>query len=79
MQLRTRGMESSCRCLLLVTFYIFYCSINLFKTTQAADTSQSPTGAASDINKLIEGSSVNEWRGYYKREHSLIKPYQGRQ
>uniref|UniRef100_A0A914WKD5 L-type lectin-like domain-containing protein n=1 Tax=Plectus sambesii TaxID=2011161 RepID=A0A914WKD5_9BILA len=25
----------------------------------------------------LEGVSVNEWRGYYKREHSLVKPYQG--
>lgn len=25
----------------------------------------------------IEGTSVQIFRGYYKREHSLIKPYQG--
>ncbi|VDN44164.1 unnamed protein product [Gongylonema pulchrum] len=25
----------------------------------------------------VDGTSVNEWRGYYKKEHSLVKPYQG--
>ncbi len=37
-----------------------------------------PTPTAADtLKQAVEGSSVNEWRGYYKREHSLIKPYQG--
>ncbi|KAK5978550.1 L-type lectin domain-containing protein [Trichostrongylus colubriformis] len=43
----------------------------------AADSSSgSLTGAESSVQS-IEGSSVHEFRGYYKREHSLIRPYQG--
>uniref|UniRef100_A0A1I7YI54 L-type lectin-like domain-containing protein n=2 Tax=Steinernema glaseri TaxID=37863 RepID=A0A1I7YI54_9BILA len=33
--------------------------------------------AADQLKRHIAGTSVNEWRGYYKREHSLVKPYQG--
>ncbi|KAI1725627.1 legume-like lectin family domain-containing protein [Ditylenchus destructor] len=36
----------------------------------------SATGEDSFLS-TIDGSSVNEFRGYYKREHSLIRPYQG--
>lgn len=25
----------------------------------------------------ISGTSVDEWRGYFRKEHSLAKPYQG--
>jgi len=32
---------------------------------------------ADDYVDVIDGKSVGEFRGYYKREHSLIKPYQG--
>jgi hypothetical protein len=32
---------------------------------------------ATDIVDIIDGSPSNEFRGYYKREHSLVKPYQG--
>uniref|UniRef100_A0A1I7WUH3 Secreted protein n=1 Tax=Heterorhabditis bacteriophora TaxID=37862 RepID=A0A1I7WUH3_HETBA len=44
-----------------------------------ATLSQSPatTPTAADIlAQSIEGKSSLEWRGYYKREHSLVKPYQ---
>uniref|UniRef100_A0A914ZL46 L-type lectin-like domain-containing protein n=1 Tax=Parascaris univalens TaxID=6257 RepID=A0A914ZL46_PARUN len=33
--------------------------------------------AADTLSKAVQGTSVNEWRGYYRREHSLVKPYQG--
>ncbi|CAD6188954.1 unnamed protein product [Caenorhabditis auriculariae] len=36
----------------------------------------SPT-AAEILAQNIEGTTVHEFRGYYKREHSLIRPYQG--
>ena len=36
----------------------------------------SPT-AADVLAQGIEGKSVHEFRGFYKREHSLIRPYQG--
>ncbi|VDM42339.1 unnamed protein product [Toxocara canis] len=39
-------------------------------------TPDSPS-AADALSKAVEGTSVNEWRGYYRREHSLVKPYQG--
>jgi hypothetical protein len=32
---------------------------------------------ADDFVDLIDGRSTGEYRGYYKREHSLVKPYQG--
>lgn len=25
----------------------------------------------------LSGTSVDEWRGYFRKEHSLAKPYQG--
>jgi hypothetical protein len=31
----------------------------------------------SEDGELLDGSFVTEQRGYFKREHSLIKPYQG--
>lgn len=34
--------------------------------------------AADTLSKAVQGTSVNEWRGYYRREHSLVKPYQGK-
>ncbi|VDN02507.1 unnamed protein product [Thelazia callipaeda] len=36
---------------------------------------QVSTGVEEPTN--LEGTSVNEWRGYYRKEHSLAKPYQG--
>lgn len=30
-----------------------------------------------EVANTIDGTSVAEWRGYFKREHSLIRPYQG--
>lgn len=41
--------------------------------------SQEPPGtaptAAEVLAENINGQTVHEFRGYYKREHSLIKPY----
>ena len=43
--------------------------------------SQDPPGtaptAAEILAENINGQTVHEFRGYYKREHSLIKPYTG--
>uniref|UniRef100_A0AC35U086 L-type lectin-like domain-containing protein n=1 Tax=Rhabditophanes sp. KR3021 TaxID=114890 RepID=A0AC35U086_9BILA len=39
-------------------------------------TSANGPPASEDLNDPIIGSSSQEWRGYYRREHSLIKPYQ---
>lgn len=42
---------------------------------------QDPPGtaptAAEILAENINGQTVHEFRGYYKREHSLIKPYTG--
>ncbi|CAB3401088.1 unnamed protein product [Caenorhabditis bovis] len=41
---------------------------------------QPPSGtpsAAEVLAESINGATVHEFRGYYKREHSLIKPYTG--
>ncbi|VDK42827.1 unnamed protein product [Anisakis simplex] len=33
--------------------------------------------AADKLSEAVEGTSVSETRGYYRREHSLVRPYQG--
>ncbi|VDM74310.1 unnamed protein product [Strongylus vulgaris] len=43
-------------------------------TAQAPSASPS---AAEVLAQSIDGTSVHEFRGYYKREHSLTRPYQG--
>uniref|UniRef100_A0A7E4UQN5 L-type lectin-like domain-containing protein n=1 Tax=Panagrellus redivivus TaxID=6233 RepID=A0A7E4UQN5_PANRE len=35
------------------------------------------TVVADELANNLEGTSVSEWRGYYKREHSILKPYLG--
>lgn len=32
--------------------------------------------ATAEDNDKLDGSFVTEQRGYFKREHSLVKPYQ---
>ncbi|KIH43985.1 hypothetical protein ANCDUO_26002, partial [Ancylostoma duodenale] len=48
----------------------------LFGAVKADAPSASPT-AAEVLARTIDGTSVHEFRGYYKREHSLTRPYQG--
>ncbi|GMT06902.1 hypothetical protein PENTCL1PPCAC_29076 [Pristionchus entomophagus] len=36
-----------------------------------------PDSAADILSNSLNGKSIHEFRGFYKREHSLIKPYQG--
>ena len=39
---------------------------------------QAPT-AAEILANSINGKTVHEFRGYYKREHSFVRPYTGEQ
>ncbi|EPB76303.1 Legume-like lectin family protein [Ancylostoma ceylanicum] len=48
----------------------------LLGAVKAEPPSASPT-AAEVLAQSIDGTSVHEFRGYYKREHSLTRPYQG--
>ncbi|KHJ95059.1 Legume-like lectin family protein [Oesophagostomum dentatum] len=48
----------------------------LFGAVTAQAPSASPS-AAEVLAQSIDGTSVHEFRGYYKREHSLTRPYQG--
>lgn len=49
----------------------------LFLVGLALANDPSPT-AADVLSQSIEGKSVHEFRGFYKREHSLMRPYSGR-
>ncbi|VDM54250.1 unnamed protein product [Angiostrongylus costaricensis] len=48
----------------------------LLEAVTAENTASSLT-AADVLAQSIDGSSAHEFRGYYKREHSLVRPYQG--
>ena len=43
----------------------------------AAQAPSASPSAAEVLAQSIDGTSVHEFRGYYKREHSLTRPYQG--
>lgn len=61
---------------MFISDIMWYLFILLIPLIQADMPAASPT-AADVLAQSIDGKTIHEFRGYFKREHSLIRPYTG--